>query len=170
MFSRIRRTVAKNSGSAAAMGRGQFRGRHAERCGSQLGLVEPGRIIEQGRQTALPHVVANPLDDLLGRKGLAKYLDRPPLAGLADHVAPRAKPLAQGQFAGRTSACRLSMRRISSPGSVMAETSIRDCRAWRPRSRNSPSGIGPHSDHWPAMWKAACRGLRHIGRQPLEQS
>ena len=77
------------------MGLGQFRRRHAERVGRKLGLVDPGGIVEHGRHALFLHVAANPLDDLLGRKRLAKNLDRPPPAGFADDVSLRAEPRAQ---------------------------------------------------------------------------
>ena len=68
----MRRIAARNSRSAAAWAAANSAGRNADRLGRELGLVDPGRIVEHGRQALLAHVAADPLDDLGGESGSPK--------------------------------------------------------------------------------------------------
>ena len=112
MFPATRRTDSSNCPIGRGMGLGQLGRGHANRVGRQRGLVDPGRIVQHGRQALFPHVAADALHHLLGRKRLAKNLDRPPPAGFADDVSLRAEPWRSSAIAVRISSCRLSMRRI----------------------------------------------------------
>ena len=76
------------------MSRGQLCGRHAKRFAAQLRAVELRGITQHGGQALCAHFAANPLDNLLRRKRLAKYLHRQPPSRFADHISARAKPLA----------------------------------------------------------------------------
>ena len=73
------------------MGPLEFGLRHADRLGRKRGIVDPGGIIQHGRQALLLHVAANPLDHLRRRKRLAENLDRFPLSRLADDIPSRAE-------------------------------------------------------------------------------
>ncbi len=77
------------------VGLGQFRWRNADRLRSQVGLVDSGRVVQDGREAPLLHVAADPLDDLDGRERLAEDLDGPFAALLADDVSPRTEPPAK---------------------------------------------------------------------------
>ena len=72
MFSRTRRIAARQLGIGLGVGRGQLVGGDADRLGRQLGLVDPRRVVEHGRQPRFAHVAADPLDDLLRRERLAE--------------------------------------------------------------------------------------------------
>ena len=95
MFPATRRTASSNCRIGRGVGLGQLGRRHANRFGRQLGLVDPGRIVQHGRQALFLHVAADALDHLLRRKRLAKDLDRPLPARFADDVSLRAEPCAQ---------------------------------------------------------------------------
>ena len=75
-----------------------------------VGVVDPRRIVEHRVQTTRGDVMANPLDHLRRREGLAEHGQRLLPPGLAHQVAARAQPLAQR---ARERGARKSSRRAS---------------------------------------------------------
>ena len=107
-----RRTAASNCRSAAAWAgptrppaRGACRPSAAPcRSGRNSPARPPGPVRRTSRQIRST--------TCCGRKRLAEDLDRPPPAGLADHVSLRTESRRSSAIAARISSCRLSMRRI----------------------------------------------------------
>ncbi len=75
--------------------RGKLRRGHANFRRIERPAVQPGRVVQNGRQSPALDVGADPLDDLLRGQCLAKRRDRPGPALRRDDIAPRAELPAQ---------------------------------------------------------------------------
>ena len=85
-------------------------------CGVRSALSSFCEYSRTAASPRAPHVAANPLDDLLGRKRLAKHFDRPPPARLADDVAGGLSLRRRASNAARTSSRRVSIRSMENGG------------------------------------------------------
>src|SRR6478609_3365136 len=70
--------------------------RNPNRLRRQFRPIQLLGILQHRRQTARPHLSANPLHHLLWRQRLAKHLHRPPPTRLAHHIPRRTQLRAQG--------------------------------------------------------------------------
>ena len=95
MFSRMRRTVSRNSGSAPRWASFNSSGETRSVVGIDLGLVDPPRVVEHRPQAVALDVGADPLDDFRRGERLTENFDRPRPPGVADHIAAGAERLAQ---------------------------------------------------------------------------